>query len=589
MAQALERLDVEPDGNDPYIRLARYVQESPGRIHEPAAELAARFGLPEAFVRDVQESLEDQGEAHDTLGAVVHVARKFSLGVRGLATELGSAVAKVWCRLTALPLRFVLVSGLAFLAVYFASAPFFVLRTMALDGAVGLLFVIVFASHLACFARHATIRVPLVASAALAPGLVAFGLTLPLAPRAERLPIQHIAFLALGLTAFYAAVGVGAAVVGGLVKMRLAHRRESQFSRQEQLDRLFDLERRFHEIVKVPGALARSLGWAQTVRRWAGYPLAAFLAGAAFGVLRVLLVGGAQTLHLQRYTLMILLQMLLVPLGVAVFATVGYLAGGVRKGIAALLVAFGGYALSLAVPVGEFGPEHLFAYFRSGSALNFTAGLIVLGVLTGLASRVENQTMRAVRLDQSDPVALYAEVLRLQRKLRPASLATCVLVVDVAGSTSMKMEADPLKIEYSFRAYQDLVSQIATENGGTVVSRAGDGAVVSFPESALAVHAARVIQSAMPEFNQTKNLLDRRFRLRIGLHSGKTTAELEEVPFNELIDIAAHVERVSPVGGVALTEAVAKQVPQEPTAALQDTVDGHGVRIVLNPTLEDRR
>lgn len=588
MAQALERLDAQPDGIDPYSRLARYVQESPGRINEPARDLAQRFGLSEAFVREVQEAIFDRREDVDALASLGDRVRKFSRGVRALVRDVGRAVAKIWCRLTDQPLRFVLVSGLVFLVVYFASAPFFVLRTIALDGAVGVFFVLVFASHLLCFARHGTIKVPLVAAATLAPGLLAFGLTLPLAPQAERLPVHQIAILALGLTAFYASVGAAAAVLGGLVKMRREARREAKISRQEQLDRLFELERRFQEIVETSGSSGFALGWVSNMRRWAGFPLAAFLAGAGFGVLRVLLVGGVQALHLERNTVMIMFQMLLVILGLAAFTTVGYLAGGVRKSIAALLIAFCGFALSMAIPIGAFGPDTLLNFFRSGNALYFIAALGVLGVLTGVASRVENQSMRAERLLNSDPVALYSEVLRLQWKLRPASLATCVVVVDVAGSTSMKMDSDPLKIEYSFRAYQDLVSQIAADYGGTVVSRAGDGAVVSFPECSAAVRAARAIQSAMPEFNQTKNVLDHRFRVRIGLHSGQTTAGLEEVPFNELIDIAAHVERVSPVGGIALTEEVAKQVPEEPTAALQDAVDGHGVRIILNPMLEGK-
>ena len=586
MAQAMERLDSQPDGLDPYSRLARYVQESPGRINEPANELASRFGLSEAFVREVQESLEDRGESTNAMVRLAESARAVNRALRQLVKEFGQAVVKVWCVLTEKPLRFVLLSGLLFLGVYFASAPFFVLRANALDGAVGVLFVLIFTSHLACFARHGNIRVPLVAAAALAPGLLAFGLTLPINPLNRSLPLHQIAFLALGLTAFYAALGVAAAVVGGLIKMRRDLRREARFSRQEQLDRLFELERRFHEIVEYPRAQGGAMVWVNEVRRWAGFPMAAFLAGAGFGIVRTLLVGGMEVLQLQGTTVMLLIQMLLVPVGVAVFATVGYLAGGVRKAIAALIIAFCGSVVSLAIPLGRFGPDYLLHFFRTGDALFFIAALGVLGVLTGLASRVESQSIRATRLNQSDPVALYSEVLRLQWKLRPASLATCVMVVDVAGSTAMKSEADPLKIEYSFRAYQDMVSVVAANHGGTVVSRAGDGAVVSFGNCASAVQAAKAVQSAMPEFNQSKNLLDHRFRLRIGLHSGKTTAGLEEVPFNELIDIAAHVERVSPVGGVALTESVAKDIPEEPTAGLQDTIDGHGVRIVLNPLLE---
>ncbi|MBS1709276.1 MAG: adenylate/guanylate cyclase domain-containing protein [Armatimonadetes bacterium] len=586
----MESLETQPDGLDPYSRLARYVQESPGRIHEPAADLAARFGLSEAFVRDVQESLaEDKGE-ESAFASIGDALRGFWQGARRFVRSVRKAVVKVWCVLTDKPLRFVLVSGLAFFVIHFASATYangkqLEVSSTRLDGAIGVLFVTVVASHLACFARHGNVRTPLVASAALAPGLLALGLTLPLTSPDER-QLHKVALSALALTTFYALASVSAAVVGGLIRMRRDASRQSRVSRQEQLDRLFSLERRFQEIVAKRSGANPALSWVTGMRRWAGYPLAAFLAGAGFGILRVLLVTSMEALLPPNSGLLMMLRMLLAALGFAVFGMVGYLAGGVRKSIAAMLVAFGGYVLSSAIPLGQFGPDSVLNFFRSGQALSFVAGLSALGLLAGLASRVEAQALRTHRLDQNDPVALYAEVLQLQWKLRPASLATSVMVVDVARSTMMKSEADPLKIEYSFRAYQDLVTKVAETHGGTVVSRAGDGAVVTFPEASMAILAAKAVQTAMQEFNAQVNLLDHRFRLRIGIHSGQTTAGLEEVPFNELIDIAAHVERVSPVGGIALTEAVAKAAPEEPTAALQDAVDGHNVRIVLNPVLE---
>jgi len=57
------------------------------------------------------------------------------------------------------------------------------------------------------------------------------------------------------------------------------------------------------------------------------------------------------------------------------------------------------------------------------------------------------------------------------------------------------------------------------------------------------------------------------------------------VPFNELIDIAAHVEREAPVGGIAVTQRVVENLADERVAALKDQVDGQNVYVVLNPTL----
>ncbi len=588
MAQALETIGSQLDGLDPYSQLARYVQESPGRINDSASDLAQRFGLPVEFVIEVQQTLGEHQEPVDSWQAFVGAGRAVCSFIAGLWKFLADGPVKLWLRVTALPLRFVLVTGLLFLIAFFVTVPYQVLRTgPVLDGAIGVLFIIVFATHLACFARHGEIRVPLVAAAALAPGLFAIGLVIPPPQGSERPPLLVIAAIAMGLTALYALASTAASVLGGIFRLRLAYRRESQVSRQEQLDRLFQLEKRFREIVQNQRAVPWAVSWVTSVRRWAGYPLVAFLAGAGYGLLRVLLVGSVQAVRPNGSTVLTMLQMLMVPLGLAVFATVGYLAGGIRKSIVALLVAFSGWALSLSVPIGRFGPEYVYHFFRAGDALVVISALTLLGVLTGLASKVEAQTARATKLDKNDPVALFAETLRLQWKLRPASLATCVMVVDVVRSTAMKSEADPLKIEYSFRAYQDLVAEVSQERGGTVVSTAGDGAVVTFGSPEDALRAAKSIQSAMDSFNLTKNLLGHRFRVRIGLHSGKTSVGLEEVPFNELIDIAAHVEHISPAGGIALTDSVASALPDEATAALQELVDGHEVRIVLNPLLED--
>jgi class 3 adenylate cyclase len=88
----------------------------------------------------------------------------------------------------------------------------------------------------------------------------------------------------------------------------------------------------------------------------------------------------------------------------------------------------------------------------------------------------------------------------------------------------------------------------------------------------------------MTEFNSQVNRLVDPLRLRIGIHCGQTASSLQEVPYNELIDIAAHVEASAPVGGIAVTEQVVKYIEDEAVAEIKDEIDGHRVSIVLNPT-----
>ena len=211
--------------------------------------------------------------------------------------------------------------------------------------------------------------------------------------------------------------------------------------------------------------------------------------------------------------------------------------------------------------------------------------VFLLAGISGIASHVDEQTKRYRRLRERDPAIVLAEIVQIQWRLNPRIEATCVMSVDVANSTKMKAAADPLDVEYSFRAFQDLVARIATSQGGVVLSTAGDGAVLTFSSCIDALYAGKEIQSEIARFNGGVNRLDVPFRVRVGIHTGKTSAQLSDVPFNEIIDIAAHVERDAPVGGIAITYPVLEHVKEERVAEMREQIDGHKVYFVLNPTL----
>ena len=113
---------------------------------------------------------------------------------------------------------------------------------------------------------------------------------------------------------------------------------------------------------------------------------------------------------------------------------------------------------------------------------------------------------------------------------------------------------------------------------------AGDGAVVAFPDSPRAMGAARRLQTDVGRFNATLNRLPKPFRLRLGLHAGRVAGHLDDVQFTEVIDIAAHVESIAPVGGIAATAAVVTALGEEGFLPLAREVDGQAVSIALVPT-----
>jgi len=52
------------------------------------------------------------------------------------------------------------------------------------------------------------------------------------------------------------------------------------------------------------------------------------------------------------------------------------------------------------------------------------------------------------------------------------------------------------------------------------------------------------------------------------------------------VDIAAHVEAASPVGGIAMTDRVANALEGESLAQVAEPIDGWHVYFALNPTGE---
>lgn len=231
--------------------------------------------------------------------------------------------------------------------------------------------------------------------------------------------------------------------------------------------------------------------------------------------------------------------------------------------------------------LGEFEP-----YFI-GFTLLFQWGLAVLiGLFAGIGAKIEEQSYRRKRLEQNDPQMLLAELIDIQRILNPDTSTQFLMVVDAARSSVMKANADPMQAEWSFREYQMFLARIVEANGGRIHSTAGDGAIAIFNSAPAAFQAAREIQTKISDFNLNVSRLKDPFRLRIGIHSDTVQGDLEDVQFAAVIDIAAHVEGASQVGGIAVTQPVAEHLPDHRFAVLSDLVDGYVVSMALNPTLD---
>jgi class 3 adenylate cyclase len=153
---------------------------------------------------------------------------------------------------------------------------------------------------------------------------------------------------------------------------------------------------------------------------------------------------------------------------------------------------------------------------------------------------------------------LLKQLVDLQEHLREGQQAATFLSLDVVGSTQMKFNADPLAIEFTFNEYHSYVRRISEKHFGSIHSTAGDGITVAFEHPQNAFNAARQIQTGLVEFNAFRNKIDTPLQLRSGIHTGQVVApeagNMTSINFASVIDIAAHLQKECPVGGVAVSD-----------------------------------
>ena len=174
---------------------------------------------------------------------------------------------------------------------------------------------------------------------------------------------------------------------------------------------------------------------------------------------------------------------------------------------------------------------------------------------------------------------LLKQLVDLQEHLREGQQAATFLSLDVVGSTQMKLNADPLAIEFTFNEYHNYVRRISEKHFGNIHSTAGDGITVAFEHPQNAFNAARQIQTGLVEFNAFRNKIDTPLQLRAGIHTGQVLApeagNMTSVNFASVIDIAAHLQKECPVGGVAVSDDAGMGMTGGPTSIGSERVCVH--------------
>lgn len=446
--------------------------------------------------------------------------------------------------------------------------------------------------HMACYFRVGMVRYALMGAGLLAGSIyVIFSINIVNQPRIREVGLGTIlVLLALGslvLAAVYAGLGIGASLLGAYRRLRREEAARHRRTRQELLQRLFEVEEALDassgQDAEQPRLIDLFRGVADRVWWYAAG------AGFGWGLALVILTTAFPELNPEQSNRsasfvgpLVMLLITMATMASQVF--LAYLTGRPLKAVLVSLVFILASLVANILPVGDYGVAWMME--NSPSVITNIVLFAVTGLFAGLGSMVEERAYVARRRGANAPEVLLAEMIEIRRILNRGEQHRCVMVVDAARSSVMKSKSDPLVAEWSFRAYQEFLARQVEMHRGRIHSTAGDGAVAAFDNAEDAFECARAIQTNIVEFNRDVNRLKDPFRLRIGLHCGVVSGELDEVQFAAVIDIAAHIEAASQIGGIAVTASIADRLPDHRFAELNETIDEQRVLLALNPTLD---
>ncbi|MBX3117691.1 MAG: adenylate/guanylate cyclase domain-containing protein [Fimbriimonadaceae bacterium] len=210
---------------------------------------------------------------------------------------------------------------------------------------------------------------------------------------------------------------------------------------------------------------------------------------------------------------------------------------------------------------------------------------ILIGALGGLTLQSIVSTNRnkfGLKDPQQERQELLHQLHEIQERLRTGDQSMAFLSLDIAGSTKMKESADPLSVEFTFTEYHKFVDMACKRYRGTVHSTAGDGVTCAFDHPHQAFAAARYIQAGLVELNTFRNRIGVPITLRAGIHVGTVNVppgqDVTKVNFAHVIDVAAHLQKQCPIGGIAVSVEATQSLPGGPLSVGLDEITVENIR-----------
>src|SRR5689334_4753682 len=155
-----------------------------------------------------------------------------------------------------------------------------------------------------------------------------------------------------------------------------------------------------------------------------------------------------------------------------------------------------------------------------------------------------------------------------------------ILSADVVGYSAL-MEADEQGTLERLKTNRATIFEpTVSQNSGRVFKVAGDGAMVEFPSAIAAVTCALQIQTATEK--AAANQKDETpLRYRIGINLGEVIVENDDL-YGDGVNIAARIQALAPVGGIALARNIKEQVEGK-IACVYEDMGEHLVKNIERP------
>jgi len=150
----------------------------------------------------------------------------------------------------------------------------------------------------------------------------------------------------------------------------------------------------------------------------------------------------------------------------------------------------------------------------------------------------------------------------MQRRL------TAILSADIAEFSTL-MEGDEAgTLQRLKRNRVEVFDPCMTQHGGRLVKLLGDGALVEFGSVIAAVNCALAIQEAT-ERGDSGRTDEKPLRYRIGINLGDVIVEGDDI-YGEGVNVAARLQAIAPVGGIAVSATVRDQAAGKVSCAFED-------------------